>query len=49
MDSDEQKFKVFMAEIAANSLKRGESKEQYKERLSNLRDVLDSYIDAALY
>lgn len=46
-NSDDDKLNILLMEIASDSLKRKESKEQYKERLMNLRDQLDIAIEAA--
>ena len=48
-NSDIPKLKVLLAEIASDSLRKKESKEEYKERLEALRDEIEVSIDAALY
>lgn len=48
--TDEQHVKVFMSKIASDSLKKRETKEQWLERLKQLRsdllEELDSQMDA---
>lgn len=44
---DEEKMQELLSEVARDSLRRGESKEQHADRLRALRDTLDVAIEAA--
>src|SRR4029077_4339781 len=44
--ADEDKLEALLGEIAADSLRKKESRDQYRERLEVLRDIITVHIDA---
>lgn len=48
MNNDAMKFSIFMANLAADSLRKGETRQQWLDRLVALRQHVESQIESLI-
>jgi hypothetical protein len=47
-NTDESKLTALLDEVAQDSLKKRETKQEYKDRLEAMRELIESHIETAL-